>query len=110
LDEIWVRQERSAPGAVVSYCSRGRAPTSPKFAKNEDHIAKHMIQKLHMDIEGMHCGACATGIQMVTEGVDGVKTVFVSYDAKNGDWEYDDEKTSKEAIIKEIEALGYKAK
>jgi copper chaperone CopZ len=68
------------------------------------------IQKLHMDIEGMHCGACATGIQMVTEGVDGVKSVFVSYDAKNGDWEYDDEKTSKEALVKEIEALGYKAK
>lgn len=67
------------------------------------------IQKLHMNIEGMHCGACATGIQMVTEGVDGVSKVFVSYDAKNGDWEYDDAKTSPEAIVKEIEALGYKA-
>jgi len=71
---------------------------------------KNMVmQKLHMDIEGMHCGACATGIQMVTEGVDGVQKVFVSYDAKNGDWEYDDEKTTKEAIVKEIEGLGYKA-
>jgi copper chaperone CopZ len=66
--------------------------------------------KLHMEIEGMHCGACATGIQMVTEGVDGVKSVFVSYDAKSGDWEFDDEKTNKDAIVKEIEALGYKAK
>lgn len=62
-----------------------------------------------MEIEGMHCGSCATGIQMVTEGVDGVSKAFVSYDAKNGDWEYDDAKTSKEAIVKEIEALGYKA-
>ena len=68
------------------------------------------VKKLNMNIEGMHCGACATGIQMVTEGVDGVSKVFVSYDAKNGDWEYDDEKTSPEAIIKEIETLGYKAK
>lgn len=67
------------------------------------------MQKLHMKIEGMHCGACATGIQMVTEGVDGVKKVFVSYDEKQGDWEYDDEKTNPDAIIKEIEALGYKA-
>lgn len=73
-------------------------------------LTQMAIQKLHMDIEGMHCGACATGIQMVTEGVDGVSKVFVSYDAKNGDWEYDDAKTSKEAIVKEIEALGYKAK
>jgi Cu+-exporting ATPase len=62
-----------------------------------------------MNIEGMHCGACATGIQMVTEGIDGVTGVFVSYDAKNGDWEYDDAKTSPEAIIKEIDGLGYKA-
>lgn len=68
------------------------------------------IQKLHMDIGGMHCGACATGIQMVTEGVDGVTNVFVSYDNKNGDWEFDDEKTSKEKIVKEIESLGYTAK
>lgn len=67
------------------------------------------LQKLHMNIEGMHCGACATGIQMVSEGIDGVGKVFVSYDAKNGDWEYDDEKTSPEAIIKEVETLGYKA-
>jgi copper chaperone CopZ len=66
-------------------------------------------QKLHMNIEGMHCGACATGIQMVTEGIDGVSKVFVSYDAKNGDWEYDDSKTTFEAIVKEIEGLGYKA-
>jgi Cu+-exporting ATPase len=68
------------------------------------------IQKLHMDIDGMHCGACATGIQMVTEGIDGVSNVFVSYDNKSGDWEFDDTKTSKAAIVKEIEALGYKAK
>lgn len=67
------------------------------------------IQKLHMDVVGMHCGSCATGIQMVTEGIDGVKNVFVSYDAKNGDWEYDDEMTNKEAIVKAIEELGYKA-
>lgn len=67
------------------------------------------IQKLHMDIEGMHCGSCATGIQMVTEGVEGVSKAFVSYDEKTGDWEYDDTKTGKEAVVKEIEALGYKA-
>lgn len=67
------------------------------------------LQKLHMDIEGMHCGSCALGIQMVTEGVDGVSKATVSYDAKNGDWEYDDTKTSKDALVKAIEELGYKA-
>jgi copper chaperone CopZ len=68
------------------------------------------IQKLHLEIEGMHCGACATGIQMVTEGLDGVSNVFVSFDNKNGDWEFDDTKITKAKMVREIEALGYKTK
>lgn len=63
-----------------------------------------------MDIEGMHCGACATGIQMVTEQLDGVGSVFVSYDDNHGSWELDESMVSKEDIVKAIEELGYKAK
>lgn len=65
------------------------------------------IQKIHMNIDGMHCASCASGIQLVTEGIEGVKSVSVSYDKKSGDWEFDVEKTSREAIVKEIESLGY---
>ena len=62
-----------------------------------------------MDIEGMHCGACATGIQMVAEGIDGVQSAFVEYEGKKGIFEFDSAKTSKEAIIEEIKKLGYTA-
>ena len=42
------------------------------------------MEKMHVNIEGMHCGACATGIQMLVSGMDGVGTVFVDYDKKTG--------------------------
>ena len=67
------------------------------------------MQKLDFKIEGMHCGACATGIQMITSGVDGVKSSFVDYEGKKGTVEFDETKTSKEVIFKAVEELGYKA-
>ena len=62
-----------------------------------------------MTIEGMHCGACATGIQMITSQLDGVKSVFVDYNGKKGTWEFDPAKATKEQIQKAIAELGYTA-
>ena len=64
---------------------------------------------INMNIEGMHCGGCATGIQMVTSGIDGVQSAFVDLDGKKGTWEVDEAKVTPEIIIGEIEKLGYKA-
>lgn len=62
-----------------------------------------------MHIEGMHCGACATGIQMLVSQIDGVKSVFVDYAGRKGTVEFDPAKTNREAIIKTIAELGYTA-
>lgn len=62
-----------------------------------------------LDITGMHCGGCATGIQMITEGIDGVTKSFVDLDAKKGTIEYDETKVKPEAMIAEIAKLGYGA-
>jgi copper chaperone len=67
------------------------------------------METLTMNIEGMHCGGCATGIQMVTEQIDGVSSVFVDLDSKKGTWEIDPSKVTAEKIIAEITTLGYKA-
>ena len=64
---------------------------------------------LNMNIEGMHCGGCATGIQMVTEQIDGVSSVFVDLEGKKGTWEIDETKVNADKIIAEISTLGYKA-
>ena len=67
------------------------------------------MQKIEMNIEGMHCGACAVGIQMLTSQMDGVKSVTVDYNAKKGVFEFDESKVKKEDIVKAIAELGYTA-
>lgn len=67
------------------------------------------MERLELHIEGMHCGACAAGIQMLVSQMDGVASVFVDYEGKNGTVEFDPQKTGKDAIIKEIASLGYTA-
>ncbi len=62
-----------------------------------------------LNIEGMHCGGCATGIQMITSGMDGVTSSFVDLDAKKGTIEYDETKVKPEAMIAAIKELGYTA-
>jgi copper chaperone CopZ len=64
---------------------------------------------IELNIVGMHCGGCATGIQMVTEQLDGVSSAFVDLDAKKGKWEVDESKVKAENIIEEITKLGYSA-
>lgn len=67
------------------------------------------MEKLELHIEGMHCGACATGIQMLVSQMDGVKSVFVDYEGKKGTVEFDPSNVSKEKIVAAIAELGYKA-
>ena len=67
------------------------------------------MDKVKMDIQGMHCGGCATGIQMVTEQMDGMSSSFVDLDAKLGEFEFDSTKVSAQDIIDEIAKLGYTA-
>jgi len=67
------------------------------------------MAKLSIQVEGMHCGACATGIQMITEGLDGVSKSFVDYDKKEGEIEFDPGQVSKDDIFKSIAELGYTA-
>jgi Cu+-exporting ATPase len=67
------------------------------------------IEKIKLDIVGMHCGACATLIQMSVSELEGVKSAFVDYDKKNAELEIDPAKVKKEDIFKKIEEVGYKA-
>ena len=67
------------------------------------------IKKVSLNIEGMHCNSCASGIQMVLQGTDGVINVSADYASKKGEVEFDEEKTNLENIVKAIEQLGYKA-
>ncbi len=67
------------------------------------------MEKIELKIEGMHCGSCAVGIQMLTSQMDGVKSSEVSYEKKIGVFEFDASKVTKEALVKAIAELGYTA-
>ncbi len=67
------------------------------------------MEKIELHIEGMHCGSCAVGIQMLVSQMDGVKSASVDYEGKKGMFEFDPAKTPKDAIIKAIAELGYQA-
>lgn len=68
-----------------------------------------MADTIDLHIEGMHCGACATGIQMLVSTMDGVSEATVDYDGKTGKFTFDPAKVNKEQIIKGIADLGYQA-
>ncbi|MEK7542646.1 MAG: heavy-metal-associated domain-containing protein [Patescibacteria group bacterium] len=67
------------------------------------------MEKIDLHIEGMHCGSCAVGIQMLTTQMDGVKSAEVSYEGKKGTFEFDPAKVTKDQIVKSIAELGYQA-
>jgi Cu+-exporting ATPase len=64
----------------------------------------------HLDIGGMHCGACAMGIQMMLSTTDGVTNATVDYNTKKGEVEFDEKKVTLDQLIKVIEELTYTAK
>lgn len=66
-------------------------------------------KKIELNIEGMHCGSCALGIQMLLENTDGVINSSADYEAKSGKVEYDEEKVNLDKIIETIHELGYTA-
>lgn len=67
------------------------------------------MEKIELHIEGMHCGSCAVGIQMLVSQMDGVQSVSVDYEGKKGMFEFDSAKVTKDQIVKSIAELGYQA-
>ncbi|MBI1754746.1 cation transporter [Candidatus Azambacteria bacterium] len=67
-----------------------------------------MVKKTY-NIEGMHCGACSTGIELFLSNTEGVASAKVNYETKKGEVEYDETKIKDADVIKVIEEAGFKA-
>lgn len=65
--------------------------------------------KKTFQIEGMHCGACSTGIEMFLSNTDGVLSAKVDYQTKRSEVEYDEAKITAEGIIGTIKEAGFSA-
>jgi Cu+-exporting ATPase len=64
------------------------------------------MEKVNLDINGMHCGMCANGIQMMLSVKTGVEKVDIRWETKNGVVEYDPELITLEEILKTVAATG----
>ncbi|CAF0964929.1 unnamed protein product [Adineta steineri] len=60
-------------------------------------------------VNGMTCQSCVKNIERNVGKIDGVKAVKVSLDEKEARVEFDNSKTSEQAVIDKITGLGFQA-
>jgi copper ion binding protein len=65
--------------------------------------------KATIPVKGMHCGGCVGTVTEALEKVPGVKTVKVSLEKEQAVVTYDKAKVEAQALVKAIDATGYKA-
>src|SRR3989339_581764 len=67
------------------------------------------INRVSLDIEGMHCSSCALLIEKSIRKVDGVKETNVNFAAEKASVLIDGTVVEKDALLKAVEKAGYKA-
>jgi len=68
------------------------------------------MQKVKLGIEGIHCKSCKSLIENEINLLGGIKNVKVNVKTGEAEVEYDEQRISKEEIVKEIKALNYGVK
>ena len=76
---------------------------------NPPSEVKKGINRISLDIEGMHCSSCAAIIEKSIRKVDGVKEANVNFAAEKASILVDESVAEKEALIKAVEKAGYRA-
>lgn len=67
------------------------------------------MEKVQLNISGMHCASCAQLSELALGKIDGVSRADVNYDSKIAEVTYDQEKASIDDIVDAIAETGYKA-
>ncbi len=85
------------------------------FALTLSANAQNKDQKIKKEAEvtysvAMHCQSCVDKLENKLPYIKGVKDLKISLEQQTIWFKYDPSKTTKEAIIKELEKLGYPAK
>nr|BAU79862.1 putative copper-transporting ATPase Ran1 [uncultured Aquificaceae bacterium] len=80
-----------------------------KDKKKEEVDQSDNLEKLELNISGMHCAGCAAGIEATLKLIDGIKSASVNFATSKGEFLYDPTKVKKEDIIVKIKELGYDA-
>jgi len=67
------------------------------------------MEHITLTLGGMHCGSCATSIQMYLSTQDGVSKATVDYSAKKAEIDFDSSKVTLDKLIASIQELGFTA-
>ena len=76
---------------------------------NNSHTNIAEEEEVVIQIEGMTCSACATGVAASLRRVEGVIEAEVSIEPPEAHIRFDPSETSAEALVEAIEDLGYEA-
>jgi len=68
------------------------------------------MEKLRLNVEGMHCPSCEILISDELKELDGVKNAKLDHKAGTAEVEFDASKAKKEDIIETIKKEGYKVR
>ncbi len=67
------------------------------------------VNRLSLDIEGMHCSSCAAIIEKSLRKVEGVKEANVNFAAEKASVLVDESVAERNSLVKAVERAGYKA-
>ena len=68
------------------------------------------MEKIELDIEGMHCSGCSARLQKVLSNLEGVQVIDINYETGKGNLEVDFSKVKIEDIKENIEDAGFSVK
>lgn len=82
----------------------------PKADKQVVVVSSSNIQEVKFNVSGMTCSSCEEHIKHAVNELPGILKVTANYEEGSSSVQFDDSKTSKDEIVKVIDATGYKVK
>jgi len=82
----------------------------PKADKQVVVVSSSNIQEVKFNVNGMTCSSCEEHVKHAVNGLPGILNVSANYEEGSASVQFDDSKTSKDEIVKAIDATGYKVK
>jgi len=82
----------------------------PKTDKQVIVVSSSNIQEVKFNVSGMTCSSCEEHLKHAVNELPGILKVTANYEEGSAIVQFDDSKTSKDKIVKAIDATGYKVK
>ncbi len=108
-DEFAVEAPESVNSGSAVIESSNTQPTAVTASLSLATERPKGINRVSLDIEGMHCSSCAAIIEKSIRKVDGVKDANVNFAAEKASVLVDESVADKNLLLKAVERAGYKA-